>query len=206
MKPTQPPKPAPGAKARLANVPDLLDTDLMIRIADGDADSFAELHKTLAGPVFSTAYRVLNNAIEAEEVAQDVFVQIWDKATTYEPKKGKPITWATTMARNRAIDRIRANRRRFRLRDDFKVEMDATAPVRRAADASETARKTDDARVVRNAVANLTKDQREAIQLVYFDGLTQKEAAARLDQPLGTVKARIRRGIHRLRETTPARL
>ncbi|MFT5465565.1 MAG: RNA polymerase sigma-70 factor (ECF subfamily) [Verrucomicrobiales bacterium] len=182
------------------------DADLMIRIANRDARSFETLQSSLAGPVFSTAYRVLNNTTEAEEVAQDVFVQIWAKATTYEPRKGKPITWATTMARNRAIDRFRANRRRFRLRDDFKTELDATAPIRRRPDASENARKSDDARVVREAVAELTPDQREAIELVYFAGLTQREAATRLKQPLGTVKARIRRGIHRLRETTPAKM
>ena len=178
-----------------------IDADLMIRVANHDAASFAKLHDQLAGSVYSTAYRVLNNVSEAEEVAQDVLTQIWDKASTYEPSKGKPVTWASTMARNRAIDRIRANRRRFRLRDEFRAETEVNHPPRMP-DGAQTARVSDDARVVRKAVSDLTPDQREAIELVYFNGLTQREAAEQLHQPLGTIKARIRRGLHRLRETT----
>lgn len=184
---------------------DTADVDLMIHVANRDPDCFAELHNRLSGAVYGTAYRVLNNATEAEEVAQDVFTQIWDKATTYEPKKGKPITWAATMARNRAIDRLRANRRRFRLRDAFKTELETTEPTRRP-DALQVAKANDDARVVREAVADLKPDQREAIELVYFGGLTQLEAARQLHQPLGTIKARIRRGIHKLRESTATML
>lgn len=180
------------------------DVAIMIRVANRDANAYLAIHDRLTGPVFSAAYRVLNNTSEAEEVAQDVLTQIWDKAPTYNPSKGKPITWATTMARNRAIDRIRANRRRFRLRDEFKSELEVNRPAV-GPDAGLIAKTSDDARVVRAAVAELNTDQREAIELVYFNGLTQKEAAERLHKPLGTIKARIRRGINRLRETTPAK-
>ncbi|MEM7010500.1 MAG: sigma-70 family RNA polymerase sigma factor, partial [Verrucomicrobiota bacterium] len=181
------------------------DVTIMERVINRDPTAFLAIHDRLAGPVYQAAYRVLNNASEAEEVTQDVLTQIWDKAPTYNPKKGRPITWATTMARNRAIDRIRANRRRCRLRDEFKNELEVNRPTA-APDAGLFARSSDDARVIRAAVAELNTDQREAIELVYFSGLTQKEAADRLHKPLGTIKARIRRGIHRLRETTPDKL
>lgn len=180
--------------------PETLDAALMERIAQRDRQSFDQLHSRLAGAIYTTAYRVLNNTSDAEEVSQDVFTQIWEKASLYEARKGKPLTWAATMARNRAIDRLRANQRRFRLKDDFKHEQGPDDTVIRQT-AAEEASAHEDAQRVRKALEDLTRDQREAIELVYLNGLTQKEAASRLDQPVGTVKARIRRGIAKLRVT-----
>lgn len=176
------------------------DLDLMLGTANRNVASFAQLHSRFAGAIYTTAYKVLNNPTDAEEVTQDVFTQIWEKAALYEPKKGKPLTWAATMARNRAIDRLRANQRRFKLRDRYKEEEDVLCPTETDHSALKQAECNEDAKIVRSSVQHLTDDQREAIELVYFGGLTQREAAEQLHQPLGTVKARIRRGIAKLRE------
>ncbi len=176
------------------------DADLMLGTANRNAESFHQLHGRMAGIVYTTAYHVLNNPHDAQEVTQDVFTQIWEKASLYEPKRGKPLTWAATMARNRAIDRLRSNQRRFRLRERFEEHENVLAPTHSDHNALRHAEKSDEASIIRDGVASLTNDQREAIELVYFGGLTQREAADRLHQPLGTIKARIRRGIAKLRD------
>jgi RNA polymerase sigma-70 factor (ECF subfamily) len=134
-----------------------------------------------------------------------VLVQVWQKAHLYEPSKGKPLTWVTTMARNRAIDRIRAKQRRSRLNDDFEQE---TRPLQPEfdEDTSDLVTSHENDKVVQSAVMELTPDQREAIQLAYFGGLTQSEIADKLKEPLGTVKARIRRGVQRLEQVVKRRI
>ncbi len=182
------------------------DDHLMERVAGRDRLSFKELHNRFAGVIYMTAYRVLNNPSDAEEVSQEVFAQIWQKAGLYERRRGTPITWASTMARNRAIDRLRSNRRRFRLKDDYETEEEVLSATRRSGDALDHAGRLDDILVLRKAMADLTDEQRESIEMVYFRGLTQKEVAERLGQPLGTIKARVRRGLAKLREVVPGRL
>lgn len=136
---------------------------------------------------------------------QEVLVQIWNKAHLYEPRKGKPLTWLATMARNRAIDRIRSKQRRSRLNDDFEVENKSVQPE---FDDSVSEKLEDKERnqIIHKAVNRLTDDQREAIELAYFGGLTQTEVAERLHEPLGTIKARIRRGVSRLETLVKQRL
>jgi len=180
-------------------VKDQDDISLMLGIAARHRASFNELHHRLAGLVYTTAFKVLNNAPDAEEVAQDVFVHIWEKAPIYDARKGKPMTWAATMTRNRAIDKLRANARRCRLGHDFEMEL-AVVPPHREASADEEARRNDDAAIVRHAMEMLTPEQQAAVELVYYRGMTQKDAAEVLHEPVGTVKARIRRAIVKLRE------
>lgn len=184
-------------------VKDQDDASLMLGIAARHRASFNELHRRLAGVVYTTAFRVLNNGPDAEEVAQDVFVQIWEKAPIYDVRKGKPLTWAGTMARNRAIDKLRANARRCRLGHDFETEL-AVVPPHREISADEEASRHDDATMLRTALEVLTPEQKVAVELVYYRGMTQKDAAEILHQPVGTVKARIRRAIVKLREYTRA--
>lgn len=173
------------------------DIGLLQRIAERDAASFQTFYKKYAGLLFSAISNVLNDHHDAEDVMQEVLVQIWNKAHLYEPRKGKPLTWLTTMARNRAIDRIRSKQRRARLNDDFEVENKHVQPEFEPSGVELLQDKERD-NILRNAVAKLTPDQREAIHLAYFSGLTQAEVAERLREPLGTVKARIRRGVNRL--------
>ena len=183
-----------------ATDPDLAaEVALMQRVGAGDRQSFAELYDRFSGVLFSTAYRVLNNQEAAEDVLQDAFVMIWEKAPLYDPARGKPMTWAATITRNKAIDRLRSTVRRNRLRDDVEREAETLAQFDDRS-SFEAMASGETAQLVRAALQKLTKDQREAIELAFFSSLTQTEIAERLGEPLGTVKARIRRGMMKLRE------
>jgi RNA polymerase sigma-70 factor, ECF subfamily len=182
-----------------------LEAELLRQIGAGDPDSFEDLYDRFSGVLFAAALQILNDQRDAEDVLQDVFVQIWDKARLYSPSRGKPLTWAMTLTRNKAIDRLRSSQRRFRLQDQVEKESKVTARAisRDGADEVDAIEKS---RIVRSAVLELSKEQRQAIELAFFSGLTQNEIAAELSQPLGTVKARIRRGMLKLRDLISARL
>lgn len=181
------------------------DTALLQRIADKDSASFQQLYRKYGGLLFTAISQVLNDHHDAEDVMQEVLVQIWNKAHLYEPRKGKPLTWLATMARNRAIDRIRSKQRRSRLNDEFEVENKSVQPEFEES-VSETLEDKERNLIIHKAVNRLTDDQREAIELAYFSGLTQTEVAERLNEPLGTIKARIRRGVNRLETLVKQRL
>lgn len=173
------------------------DLVLLQRIAQKDSASFQALYRKYSGLIFTAIANVLNDHHDSEDVMQEVLVQLWNKAHLYEPRKGKPLTWITTMARNRAIDRIRSKQRRSRLNDDFEHE-NKTDQFEFEDSSADVCEVNERSLIVRNAVAKLTPDQKEAIVLSYFSGLTQAEVAEKLNEPLGTVKARIRRGVNRL--------
>ena len=171
----------------------------MRRIGQGDRRSFEEFYDRLAGVLFSTAFRVLNNREAAEDVLQDVFIQIWEKAPLYDPARGKPVTWAVTLTRNKSIDRLRSAQRRNRLQDDIERESQSFEQFDDRS-SFEAVASGETGALVRAAIQKLSKDQREAIELAFFSSMTQTEIAGRLGVPLGTVKARIRRGMMRLRD------
>ena len=175
------------------------EIELIRRIGQGDRQSFELFYDRLAGTLFAIANRVLNNREAAEDVLQEVFLQIWDKAPLYDPARGKPITWAVTLVRNKAIDRLRSLQRRSRLRDDLQRESETLdqADERTSLDAAIAGEASV---LLREVLLQLGPEQRTAVELAFFDGLTQSEIAERLGEPLGTVKARIRRGLAKLRE------
>ncbi len=175
------------------------DMKLMERIAHKDAAAFQLFYRRYGGLLFSTISKVLNDHHDAEDIMQEVLVQLWQKAHLYEPRKGKPLTWLTTLAKNRAIDRIRSKQRRSRLNEDFGSEHRVTQPEFDESGHEILQSKERDS-LLRHAVTRLTPDQQEAIRLTYFAGLTQAEVAERLHEPLGTIKARIRRGVTRLED------
>ena len=181
------------------------DIEMLQAVGRRDVAAFQAFYRKFNGLLYATIFRVLNDHQDTEDIMQEVLVQVWQKAHFYEPTKGKPLTWVTTMARNRAIDRIRAKQRRSRLNDDFEQE---TRPLQPEfdEDTSDVVTSNENAQVVQNAVMELSPDQREAIQLAYFGGLTQSEIADKLKQPLGTVKARIRRGVQRLEQVVKHRI
>ncbi|MGI8820428.1 MAG: sigma-70 family RNA polymerase sigma factor [Chthoniobacterales bacterium] len=181
------------------------DCELIRRTARGDRASLEELHTRYSGVLLATALRVLHNYKDAEEVVQETFVQIWEKASVYDERRGKPLTWAMTMTRNKAIDRLRRVQRRTRLHDD--LEQDAQIWDRFAeGDSSDAVAAHETRRIVRSAVIQLSDNQRRAIELAFFAGLTQNEIAEKLHEPLGTIKARIRRGMFKLRGLVAAKL
>jgi len=176
-----------------------VEMELLRRIGQGDGASFEELYDRLSGVLFSTAYRVLNNQVAAEDVLQDVFIQIWEKAALYNPALGKPLTWAVTLTRNKAIDRLRSIQRRSRLQDDVQRESEVFEQFddRSSFDAVTS---LETSKLVRESVRKLSADQRQVIELAFFSSMTHLEIAEHLNEPLGTIKARIRRGMIKLRE------
>jgi RNA polymerase sigma-70 factor (ECF subfamily) len=171
---------------------------LLRRIAAQDGSALAEFYDQTSASLFSFALRMLADAHDAEEVIQDVFVQIWTKAPSFDPAVGLAHHWAMSIVRNRCIDRLRSRQRRSRII----VENEAAAELQpaAAAPAAETGLVGEELAAVRSALNGLPKDQKEAIEMAFFNGLSHHEIAAALNEPLGTVKARIRRSMMRLRD------
>jgi len=179
-------------------VEETTQTELLCRIAEEDRHALAEFYDQTAGMLFSVAVRILEDAHEAEEVIQDVFVQIWEKAAMFDAAMGSPLNWAVAMTRYRCIDRLRSRQRRNRLASELENEIKGIvgdgAP-------SKTELADDELAAIRSAVCGLPREQRRAIEMAFFGGLTHQEIAEALKEPLGTVKARIRRGMLKLRES-----
>ncbi|MDF1658991.1 MAG: sigma-70 family RNA polymerase sigma factor [Verrucomicrobiales bacterium] len=180
---------------------DVLDEARIKGIANGDRTSFRDLYERYDGLLFTTIDKVLNDREDSQEVLQEVMSSLWRKSHLYHPGRGRPITWLASMARNRAIDRLRSKQRQSRLKNAYTEEMDVNPRGSTGLSGPEAATRRDTCSAVRSAVMDLTDVQREAIEKVYFEGLTQQEIADQLGQPLGTVKARIRRGLAKLRKT-----
>jgi RNA polymerase sigma-70 factor (ECF subfamily) len=174
------------------------DGELLRRIGIGDRAAFAEFYDRNSRLMFSVASKILNDAGEAEDVLQETFVQIWEKARKFDPKLGKPSSWVAIMVRNKAIDRIRASQRRSRLAEESGAEFAIASEVNDTA--NEAIHGHDKAKLIQSAIVELPMEQRHAIELAYFSGLTQDEISKKLNEPLGTIKARIRRGLLKLRD------
>ncbi len=177
------------------------DLDLIDRIRRHDAAALDALYERYSSAVYSLVWKILQNPEEAEDVALDVFWQVWRQADRYDPSRGAPPAWIFTVARSRAIDRLRARRRR----EDRTVSFDDPAarldPLDEGASPDDVASFRQARETVRAAMKGLSSVQREAIELAFFRGLTHVEIAAKLNVPLGTIKTRIRQGLIRLRRT-----
>lgn len=175
------------------------DHESVRRMAAGDADALAALYDRHARPVYSLALRIVEDQAEAEDVVQEVFSQAWQQASRYDPSRGSVGAWLLMMTRSRAIDRVRTRRARP---DAMQAPHPrAVVDLPDPSHGQEMAALTEEqiARL-RTAMARLPFLQRVAIELAYYEGLTQTEIAARLEQPLGTIKTRIRLGLIKLRE------
>lgn len=176
----------------------LVETTLeqsLVRAADGDERAFAEVYDATAPRVFGLVLRILVDRAQAEEVAQEVYLEAWRQAKRFDPERGAAISWLLQIAHARAIDRVRASQSQ-RDRDARIGLRDSPVPVDLVAEQAEVSL---EAARARRALRELSDPQREAIELAYFGGLTQTEIAARVGAPLGTVKTRLRDGMVRLR-------
>jgi RNA polymerase sigma-70 factor (ECF subfamily) len=171
-------------------------TALIARIAQGDREAFGRFYDVFAGTAFALIRRVLKEPAASEEVLQDVFLEIWREAAQYDPRRGSPAAWIITKARTRAIDKLRSMRRRDRT---FVAPVDEAVARQNDPAAQDPGVAAEERDVVRSALAQLSSSQRRVIELAFFEGLTQTEIAARLGEPLGTVKTRARSGLERLR-------
>ncbi len=179
---------------------------LLRRMAGGDRDALAELYDQFSRPLYATARHILNDSAEAQDVVHDVFLALWENAATFDSGRGAAFSWAVTLTRNRAIDRLRTRANRARLLGnsvpgDLGYDEDGSL-----LGGDSRADLGDRAVAVRSALAALPAEQQRTLELAFFSGLTQKEIAEKLSEPIGTVKARIRRGLLKLRDALADRL
>ncbi|MEY9928910.1 RNA polymerase sigma-70 factor (ECF subfamily) [Catenulispora sp. GP43] len=166
------------------------------RVALGDRDAFDAVYEQLAGPVLGVARRVLRDPAQAEEVAQEVLVEIWRTASRFDAHRGSARAWALTMAHARAVDRVRSADASAR-REARAAELMVVPPFDEVVEAVEARL---DRERVRRCLEGLTELQRESVTLAYYGGYTYSQVAHLLSSPLGTVKTRLRDGLARLRD------
>ena len=198
---SRPPIPFPGIAAARSGPIDGLDSGydvrLLAQIADGQAGALAELYRRRGGALLRLVQRILGDEPDAEEVLQDAFVAIWRRASRYDAAKSGPLTWMIMIARGLALDRLRQRSRRtagverFRSNEVYDLASDDTATSRVEADEQSVR--------LGSALGSLPESQRRAIELAFYRGCTQEEIARTTGEPLGTIKARIRRGMISLR-------
>jgi RNA polymerase sigma-70 factor (ECF subfamily) len=178
------------------------DGELIKAVAEGDADALAVLYDRHGTAVFTLCLRMLRDAEEAEELLEDVFWQLWRRADQFDPTRGGALAYLLTLARSRAIDRLRARQRRTRLRSEVPDPLlsenllgaQSSSPLQETLALERRER-------VRLALAALPAPQREAVELSFLEGLSHPEISTRLGEPLGTIKTRIRSGLLRMRDS-----
>ena len=171
---------------------------LVSDIAQGNQDALTELYDSTNRIVYGLALRILGESPAAEEILFEVYLQVWRKAKNFDPNRGKVTSWLISMTRSRAIDALRARQARGGNLAQSLDEISDVQDLRSGPEGHSLQRSR--AQVIRNSVAELPTDQRQAIELAYFSGMTHGEIAARTGLPLGTVKTRIRSGMLRLRK------
>ncbi|MGB7339983.1 MAG: sigma-70 family RNA polymerase sigma factor [Phototrophicaceae bacterium] len=169
--------------------------DLIHQIQSGSEEALLQLHDEFATPVYSVAYHVLGNSQDAEEVTQDVFLKLWDKSQSFDPDRGKFTSWLLTIARRTAIDRLRKRQRREP--PDNSVSIDSAPYLSEIIGGEEDI--TDLQHSLLSVMNELPTDQRDAIYLAYFHGMSHSDIAAHVNKPLGTIKSHIRMGMQKLR-------
>jgi len=176
---------------------DLSDEELLRRIADRDEAALSAIYTRYRPLAFSLALRVVGDAARAEDVLQDAFLSVWRKAGTYRPGRGSARTWLSSIVRNRAIDVVRATRERA-VQDDEELLLGIRDPGPAVFDQVAASLEGE---MTRDALRQLPTEQRHAISLAFFAGLSHSEIATQTGLPLGTVKSRVRLGIQRMRES-----
>ena len=173
------------------------DQDLIRQVAQRNKTAFNSLYDRYCQLVLSLAWRVLSERQEAEDVVQEVFLQVWREAASYEQGRGSLCAWITTITRSRAIDKLRSrkSRRIYDPASEDILELDEQLPDTRIHQEN-----LDNRILLRGAFASLAKEQRIAIEMAYYEGMSQTEIAEALKEPLGTIKTRIRSGLIKLKE------
>ena len=173
------------------------DKGLVLRLKNRDPEAMAELYDRYGRLTYSLVLRMVRNQALAEDLVQETFLRVWNRVQAFDHEKGSIGTWLIAVARNRAIDHLRSPvGRRTQLDDEFEESEHPSLFANLEAEILSA----DEARRLRDAVSKLTPNQRQVIELAYFEGLSQSEMAERLGQPLGTVKTWVRGGLQKLRD------
>lgn len=173
------------------------DNDCLARMRAGDESALTELYDRYSGLVFPVAVRILGNPAEAEDVMQDVWLQVWRNTASYDERRGTLAAWLLTITRSRALDAIRSRAARSRREEQVKAEAPATVASANSAESSSSREN------VRKAIERLDPHHRSVLELAYWQGLSQREIAERMQQPLGTVKSWTRQALRELRGALP---
>ena len=178
------------------------DRALLERVARGDERALGRLYDRYATPLYAVAYRIAGERADAEEIVLEAFSQVWREAGRFQADKGSVAAWLTVICRSRALDLVRSRGRRSKLADRAVAADPERLPGLGSAgpDSDMEVTQTERARRVGEALSSLSPPQREAIELAYYDGLSQSEIAERLNQPLGTIKTRVRLAMQKLRD------
>lgn len=190
------PKPASTA-------PQPPDRDLVAQAAGGDEQAIAALYDRYGSALYAVAYRIVGQRADAEDVVVEALAQAWREATRFEASRGSVAGWLTMIARSRALDVVRARARRERITATAAADQSQGSPAMGdwQADPADSYDHTERRGRVQKALQTLSPPQRQAIELAYFEGLSQSEIAERLQEPLGTIKTRVRLGMLKLRDS-----
>ncbi len=174
------------------------DLDLMQGIQAGDADALSQLYDRYNGILKALILRVIHNEAEADDLLQEIFMEIWNQAKNFSSQKGKPLGWMVTLARRRAIDGLRKKQAYARAEERLKneTEQQPDAWVNNATE--EEILLSDTRSLIRKVIAGLPLPQQQAIDLAFFKGMSQREIAAKTNTPLGTVKTRLELGLKKI--------
>lgn len=175
------------------------DAETLARVARGEESALREVYDRYASILLGLVLRIVRSRSEAEDVLQEVFLQVWQRAADYDPARGRPFLWLSMIARSRSLDRLRALGLRERVATDAGKE-----PTNDVGDTAEDVAQAEEGRIVRAVLEEIPEAQREALLLAYFEGLTQTEIAERTGKPLGTVKTHTRLGLLKLRDRLSA--
>jgi len=178
----------------------MIDPTLLARVVKGDQQAFSQLYDHSSTLLFTLAVRILGNHEEASDLLQDVYLEVWRKVSRYDVGRGTPIAWLITLTKSRAIDRLRARAARgYRATNSLEAGT-ASLVADPGPNSLETQADQELRLVVGAAMVGLPQAQQQAIELAYYEGLSHAEIAERLNQPLGTVKTRIKLGMSKLRD------
>jgi RNA polymerase sigma-70 factor (ECF subfamily) len=181
----------PGDRAR--------DRELLERVAQGDVAALRAIYDQHASRAITIAFRILRNREEAEDIVQETFLEVWRRAAQFDPGRGGAVAWVVTIARSRAIDRLRARTIAGRTIASASEDADGLLPTPTPSPVAETERRRDERRIAA-ALVELPPAQRRTIELAYFEGLSQSEIAVKTASPLGTVKMRVKLAMAKLAE------
>ena len=176
-----------------------VDAAVLARVAKGDIRAFDQLYEQTSPILYALAVRVLNNRDDAAELLQEVYVEAWRKVDRYEGQRGSPMAWLVTLTRSRAIDRLRAGASRARDVSRGTDEQTVQRVRSGAPDPFDDYADRELRVLVESALSELPAAQQQAVELAFYEGLTHTEIAARLKEPIGTIKTRIKLGMNKLR-------
>ena len=182
------------------------DEALLQRLSYRDLEAFRSLYDRYGDLVYSAVLRIVRDVHIAQDMVQEVFLRIWRRPESYVAERGRFSTWLISVARNRAVDEVRARSRRYRHETASPEQQERELPSSDDNDPALTAELADQRQLIIKALVELPLEQRRVIELAYFGGLTQQEIAQQLSQPLGTVKTRIRLGMQKLRTALTPKL